>query len=305
MGLLPMDIDILPPSDDRVFKLILTLPDAKPVLMDLISAIIRRPVVDVVVRNNELPAGDTEEKAERLDVNCRIDDGSQINLEMQASRIQEGSNGEHKNLKGKSIYYLCDLHSSQPSKGVRRYDKLAQTYQVTFCTYTVFPNCKEYANSFSMRHDTTNELLSDAIHVIYVELSKLNEIMKKSVSDMTDLEKWAIFLQYANEPKYRETVNKVIESKEALQMAGSLLMSVSKDERERAIFRSRRMFQTDRESDIATAEDRGEKRGEQIGEQRKALSIAKNMIVDGDSTEKIVRNTGLTREEVECLRNAG
>jgi hypothetical protein len=32
MGLLPMDADILPPSDDRVFKLILTSPVTKPVL---------------------------------------------------------------------------------------------------------------------------------------------------------------------------------------------------------------------------------------------------------------------------------
>jgi hypothetical protein len=32
MGLLPMDADILPPSDDRVFKLILTSPVAWPVL---------------------------------------------------------------------------------------------------------------------------------------------------------------------------------------------------------------------------------------------------------------------------------
>jgi len=30
MGILPMDIDILPPCDDRIFKLILTAPEAKP-----------------------------------------------------------------------------------------------------------------------------------------------------------------------------------------------------------------------------------------------------------------------------------
>ena len=93
MGLLPLDIDILPPSDDRVFKKILTSPEAKPALMDLISSVINRPVVDVVVRNNELLVGDTEEKAERLDVNCKIDDGTQVDLEMQASRIQEDSDG--------------------------------------------------------------------------------------------------------------------------------------------------------------------------------------------------------------------
>ena len=80
-------------------------------------------------------------------------------------------------------------------------------------------------------------MLSDAIHSVYVELSKLNEILKKSVDDMTDLEKWTVFFRYASNPKYRETVNNVIESKEALQMAANLLMSVSQDEHERAIFR--------------------------------------------------------------------
>ena len=281
MGLLPMDLDILPPSDDRVFKLILTSEDAKPVLMDLISSIIKRPVVEVEVRNNEIPSGDTEEKAERFDVNCRIDDGSQVDLEMQASRIQEESDGEHQNLKGKSIYYLCDLHSSQPSKGVRRYDKLARTYQVTFCSYTVFPDRDEYVNSFSLRHDKDNELLSDAIHVVYVELSKLHEIMKKAVADMTDLEKWSIFFRYASDPTHRETVNEV-------------LMSISQDERERAVFRSRRMYQTDLQSDLATAEDRGERRGR--------IEVARNLLKINLPLEQITLATGLTSEEVERLR---
>jgi predicted transposase/invertase (TIGR01784 family) len=278
MGLLPMGADILPPSDDRVFKLILTPLDAKPVLIDLVSSIIKRPVLDVEVRNNDIPPSDTEEKAERLDVNCRIDDGSQIDLEMQASRIQEDSDGRYQNLKGKSIYYLCDLHSSQPSRGVRRYDRLSRTYQVTFCSYTVFPNRSDYVNSFSLRHDEDNELLSDAIQVVYVELSKLQEIMKKSVDDMTDLEKWAVFFQYASEPNHRETVNKVIASKEALQMAGNRLMSISQDERERAVFRSRRMFQTDMQSDLATAEDRGERRGRAEGRAEGVLSAIQSLM---------------------------
>lgn len=293
MGLLPMDLDILPPSDDRVFKLILTSPDSKPVLMDLISSVIQRKVVGVEVRNNEPPATDTEEKAERLDVNCRIDDGSQVDLEMQASRIQEEDDGKYQNLKGKSIYYLCDLHSSQSSKGVRRYDRLARTYQVTFCSYTVFPERSGYVNSFSMRHDEDNEQLSDAIHVVYVELSKLQETMKKSAANMTDLEKWAVFFQYASEPKYRDRVNDVIETKEELKMAGELLMSISQDERERAVFRSRRMYQTDRESDLATAEDRGKRSG--------IIEIARNMLSEGLPLDIITKCTGLTHCEIEKL----
>ena len=302
MGLLPMEADILPPSDDRVFKLILTSPEAKPVLIDLISSIIKRKVVDVVVRNNEIPPEDTKEKAERLDVNCYIDDDSQVDLEMQASRIEEDSDGQHRNLKGKSVYYLCDLHSSQPAKGIRRYDTLARTYQVTFCSYTVFPERKSYLNSFSLRHDEDNEQLCNAIQVVYVELSKLQEIIKKSVGDMTDLEKWAVFFRYADEPFHRETVNKVIASKEVLQMAGNLLMSISQDERERAVFRSRRMYQTDQQSNIATAEDRGVQRGRAEGRVERNIEIARQALQMKMSAADIAKLTGLTYEEVERLR---
>jgi len=301
MGLLPMDMDILPPSDDRIFKLILAPDEAEPVRIDLISAILKRPVVSAKVRNSEIPPEDTQEKAERLDVNCRIDDGTQVDLEMQASRIQEDFGGGHQNLKGKSIYYLCDLHSSQPSKGIRRYDKLARTYQVTFCSYNVFPGRTQFVNSFSMRHDEDNELLSEAIHIVYVELNKLQEIIKKPTKDMTDLEKWSIFFHFADELAQREKVNQVIESKEALQMAGEQLMSISKDERERAILRSRKMYQTDYQSDMATSWDNGVKEGEQRGKHMKALEIARSALRKKMSIDDIVDITGLSRVEVESL----
>ena len=76
-------------------------------------------------------------------------------------------------------------------------------------------------------------------------------------------------------------------------MASELLMSVSQDERERAVFRSRRMYQTDLQSNLATAEDRGEKKGR--------LAIARNMMKRNRPIDEIIEDTGLTREEVENL----
>ncbi len=62
-----------------------------------------------------------------------------------------------------------------------------------------------------------------------------------------------------------ETVDKVIES-ELLRMVGNLLMSnIGQDERKRAVFRSRRMYQTDFQSDLATDEDRGRAEGRTEG----------------------------------------
>ena len=85
-------------------------------------------------------------------------------------------------------------------------------------------------------------------------------------------------------------------------MAGNRLMSISQDERERAVFRSRRMYQTDLQSDLATAEDRGKKLGISIGEKNRNIEIARAMIADGEPLEKIERYTGLTAAEVSRLR---
>lgn len=127
----------------------------------------------------------------------------------------------------------------------------------------------------------------------FIELSKLGEILKKPVSDMTALDKWSVFLQYASDLRHRETVNKAIESEKVLAVAGELLMSISQNEQERAIFRSRRKFQTDLQSDLATAEDRGRTAEKQ--------DIARSMIADGEPIYKIVKYTGLTKHDIEKL----
>ena len=152
--------------------------------------------------------------------------------------------------------------------------------------------------------------MSDAISVTFVELSKLDEVVKKPVSDMTDLEKWSVFFQYAPDPEHREMVNKIIESKEVLQVAGNLLMSISQNEQERAIFRSRKKFQTDMHSNWATAEDNGRKigreegRAEGLAEGRVEgkIEVAWNLLKINLPLDQIAIATGLTIEEVEHLR---
>ncbi|MCL1992799.1 MAG: hypothetical protein FWG66_07615, partial [Spirochaetes bacterium] len=76
-----------------------------------------------------------------------------------------------------------------------------------------------------------------------------------------------------------------------------LLMSVSKDEHERAKFRSRRMYQTDLASNLATAEDRGEQRGRQEG----LSEVARKMKADSVPLGEIAKFTGLTPAEIERL----
>jgi len=286
MIILPLDADILSPVDDHIFKTLLTHPEAKPVLIDVLSAAMDRHVVDAVVRNNELPVSDDNEKGERLDVNCTIDGGDQADVEMHGSRIEEVDGG-HTSFVNKYIYYLTDLHSSQKSKGVK-YRDLARTYQITFCNYTIYPHRKDYITRASMR-TPEGEQLTDQINFILVELSKLDEILKKPVDKLTPLEMWSIFFKFAPDVKRRAVVNKVIAEKEEIAVAGALLMEISKDERERAHYRSRRMFETDKFHNEATIEYRG------------ILKVARNLKNLSYPIEKIMEATGLSSVEIEKL----
>jgi len=288
MIILPTDVEILSPVDDHIFKTLLTHPEAKPVLISVLSAAMDRQVVDAFVRNNELPVSDDNEKGERLDVNCTIYGGDQADVEMHGSRIEE-VDGSHKSFVNKYIYYLTDLHSSQKSKGVK-YHELARTYQITFCNYTIYPQRDDYITRASMR-TPDGEQVTDQINFILVELSKLDEILKKPVDKLTPLEMWSIFFKFAPDVKRRDVVNKVIAEKGEIAMAGALLMEISKDERERARYRSRRMFETDQTSNILTAEARGENRAK--------LEMARNLKNLGDPFDKIVSVTGLTLAQVE------
>ena len=197
MAGLPMDADILPPSDDRIFKVLLTHPNAKQVLINVVSTVIERKVIDAQVRNIELPAMHVEEKAERFDVNCVVDNGDQVNVE-----------------------------------------------------------------------------------------------------------KWSLFFKYAPDPVYRGQINDIIKDTEEIGMAATLLQEISKDERERAILRSRRMAETDRISDLLTSEEIGEIRERGKWQQVVADKDAKLADKDAeiaDNRAEILR----LRSQIAGLRNEG
>ena len=285
---IPTDADLLPPSDDHIFKTLLTNPNAGAVLKSVISAVLERPVTAVQIRNNELPVSDDEEKNERLDVNCVVDGGDQVDVEMQASRSVELTDDEYRSFMNKSVYYLTDLHSSQQSKGVK-YHNLVRTYQVTFCMHPVFPAWPEFVNSISLRR-TTGEQVSDQINMVIVEMSKLHALLKRPAESLTMLEMWSVFFRFAPDPEHRDFINKIIELKEEVAMATELLMEISQDEHERARLRSRRMAEHDRYSDMATAEERGEIRGK--------LEIARKLKAEGKNVDYIANLTGLTVDDI-------
>jgi predicted transposase/invertase (TIGR01784 family) len=217
----------------------------------------------------------------------------------------------HVNLKDRAVYYLCDLHASQKGRGTA-YSKLMRSYQIMFCGFTVFPNQENFLDRYNFRNKD-GVPLSDAVGIVFVELSKLGAIMAKPVEEMTGAEMWSVFFGHANEPKYRDILHRLIETKEEIKVASELLINISKDEIERAHYRSRKMYLMDEEHKAAVRRDamealqnkmealQNEKDTLQNEIIKNKIKMAKKLLNIRLSVDDVMEATELTRSEVEAL----
>jgi predicted transposase/invertase (TIGR01784 family) len=247
---------ILPPSENGVFKAVLTLPEAHVALVDAVAAFISRPVNDVTLRNNDMPARDKLAKQEEYDINCLVDgeDGDQCDVEMQASPL-EGDNkkNDHRNIKWRSVFNLSDLHANQPGRG-RRYGQFVKSYQVMLCNYSVFDYENKLVEPFTFRNPKGQELC-DAVTAIFINLTQAKEIAKKPVSAMSNIEVWVVFFALADKPAYSGVIAEIVKTKEGIAVANDTLLNISQSPEERAHFRSRRIWLQDREHERAVWRD--------------------------------------------------
>ena len=70
---------------------------------------------------------------------------------------------------------------------------------------------------------------------------------------MSDIEQWVVFYALANKPKYKGIIDEIAKTKEGIAVATEVLQSISQNPDERARYRSRRIWQRDREHDEAVA----------------------------------------------------
>ena len=258
---------ILPPSENGIFQAVLTLPESEPALLGIVSALLDREVKKVTLRNNDAPSRDKDAKREEYDVNCVVEgEGDQCDVEMQASPM-EGDNrkNDHRNIKWRSAYNLCDLHANQSGRGLR-YGNFARSYQVMLCNYSTSANDHDLVERYTLRNPKGEELC-DAVTAIFVDLAMAGEIAKKPVAGMAKIEMWTVFFALADKPEYSALIAEITKQTEEIAVAYETLVSISKSPEERSRFRSRRIWLQDREHEHAVWKDEGRAEGLAEGEQ--------------------------------------
>jgi predicted transposase/invertase (TIGR01784 family) len=288
--------DLLDICWDNVFKAVFTreTPTSRGALSGLLSAVIGRPLTATAIRANEPPVGSVRERQIRFDVSCKFGDGGLANVEMTIHPDEF----EPVRLE----YYASKLFIGQDIRGVdKTFNDLRPAYQIAFLVSKAFFADAELVHRFEYYDPQRRVTLGGRSRIIAFEFTKLEGIVAKPVSAMSVQEKWSVYFRYLTDKTKRQKINEIVKHEEGIDMASEVLLTISKDERERARLLSEYKYEADTQSKMVQARRKGLQEGRQEGEYNKAIKVALAAKRKGADAEFIASITGLSLDEIASL----
>ena len=212
-----------------------------------------------------------EEKEGILDIKLILNQNRKINIEMQNTYQDDWTE--------RSLFYNCRMFTDGLKKG-HPYGEIPPCIHVGILNFNqmISPN---YYHKFSLMDEKTKEIYSRKFQFHMIELKKLKYVKEKQKKK--PLYRWAklIAAQTWEELEQESKGNKYMER--ALEE----MIKISQDERERYLYLREEMAESDRASQIQSAQRIGRKEGKKEGEILKLITQVQKKIATGDSLEKI------------------
>ena len=233
---------IMLPTSDFCFK---ELMQNSKVRKGIISALLGiNP--EEIAETKLLPTSTTEEypdgKLGILDVLIKLENGTQVGMEMQVAKYDYWTN--------RILFYLCRMFTGQIGKG-DTYDKLKKCIHVSFLDFIHFENDYDFYRKITLR-DEKNSEYTDLLELHILELKKLPQ----EEQNENGLLKWTRFL----DGKCREDFEKMAEKDEYIDEAYELLKKMSADDRKRLEYEAREKAVRDYNTQMKSSLERGEER---------------------------------------------
>jgi predicted transposase/invertase (TIGR01784 family) len=288
------DEDVIDICYDGVFKAVFTkpVPESRAALSKLVSALIGREVSIIEIIANEPPISDIGDRQIRYDINCRAADGELIDVEMSLNP----SSYEPVRLE----FHAAKLFSGQNIRGKdKTYNDLKRAYQIAILVKDKFFQDGEFLHSFEYYDPLRGVSLDGKSRIIALELSKLEKTVEKPAAQMSVQEQWSVYFRYLTDRGKRGKINEIIGQDEGISMASEVLMTISRDEHERARLLNQEKSELDYQSRMAEAVQKGTQQGIQQGIQqgeKQGIKKGERNIVEllksGKSPEEIIAEYG-------------
>ncbi len=205
----------LDPTLDIVFKLLFSAPESREALTSLLTAVLRpaRPISEVRVLNPWIPGTRVDDKGVVLDILVVLDDGTRINVEMQASR--------RPGLPVRALFYWSRAFTTQIERG-EDYTCLRPVISVLFLDYVEL-DTPRFHSTFRLLEAEKHFPFSDALEIHVVELPKRQGPLAVTRQEDADLLAWSRFLGATSD----EEVKEACMSNAAIAKANELLINLS------------------------------------------------------------------------------
>jgi predicted transposase/invertase (TIGR01784 family) len=178
---LPLPLPRLDPTNDLVFKLLLTR--TQVLLVDMLEAILGRPIASLTILNPGILGELASDKQVVLDIRVKLHDGTRVDVEMQ---VRAGPTLPHR-----LVYYVARDYADQLHRG-DDYVDLSPSIGVVWLLEPV-PNLPVRLHTlYELRERHTHERLTDqlAIHI----LQPLAPPSPDAFGYHPQVERWARFL---------------------------------------------------------------------------------------------------------------
>ena len=291
----------LDPKNDVAFRRIFGSERNKDILIHFINDILELKDRDKIKEITFLPTIAVPEIAAKkqsvVDVLCKDENGVQLIIEMQVAP-QEG-------FEKRAQYYAAKAYSRQLNKGKKegaRYIDLKAVIFIAISDNIIFKDKIFYKSDHIMldKESYSHDLKDFSFTFIELPKFKITDI-----NLLTNLvEKWCFFFKNADKTSEAD-LRKLIGSDNVIERAYEELNQFNWTEDELLTYEQ----ETKRIMDNQAAEDyktnqikqqiiEAEEKAEARGKAERDIEIARAMLIDGDSIEKVAKITGLSVEEI-------
>ena len=274
-----------PPKMDIIFQAIFGEVGSENITKDFLEKILKRKIEKISLDKNPILRRELkDDKLGVLDIITELDGKEKCNIEMQLI--------DKNNIIERMLYYWSKMYTRQIKAG-DDYNKLEKTIVILIVDFNI-KGLEEVEYHSTWKIIETNSvkklILTDKFELDIIELLKI----KGRENEKDQLLDWLIFLENPES----ERVTRKMKENENLKEAVEKLDRISEDEKMQRIIELREKAIRDEHAIYAKGLDDGVEKGAR----EKQIEIAKSMLKENMDIEIIIKITGLTKEEIEKLK---
>ena len=235
----------------------------------------KEEILDTVVLNPVQYSDVIDTKLTVLDLKVHLNGNRYVLVEMQVRRFEYWTN--------RTVVYTCRQVADQAHDDFD-YGKLEPVIQISIMDYTLFPDHKVFFDQYLPRNKDGYPF-TDKIQFYVMDLTAMDQATEEQKTQ--GLIEWG----RAFKAESWEEVNEI--DNPGVKEAAKTMEMIMSNPTQREWIRMRRDAEMDRRTEIRAAERKADKNAK--------LEVAKQMKLDGMSTELVQKYTELSIEEIEKL----